>query len=262
MLVDHPALLFAALIVVFTGAYELGIWDTKIFPARRDQEQRNQVNTVQAALLALVGLMLGFTFAMALSRYDLRRQLVLDEANSIGTTGLRASLLPQKYEEDITHLLQEYVIARLDFYRAGDDQARIENAVQHAERLQQQLWSRAVAVAREQPNPITASFIQSLNETIDLASKRLDALENRIPKAVWLMLLFVGSIACFLTGILHRQARTLSVLALPIVLAAVLTMIADLDSPRGGLIRISQESMMRLKIEHLHNGPIAITPEK
>lgn len=252
---DHPVYLFLLLALCFSGVYQLGIWDTRVFSAARDQEKRSQVATIQAALLALVGLLLGFTFAMALSRFDLRRQLVIDEANSIGTTGLRASLLPEKYSDEVTHLLQEYVLVRLDFYRSGNDQARLDDAIQRAERLHQRLWSIAVAVAREQPNPITASFIQSLNETIDLASKRLDALKNRIPPVVWWILVFVGAVACFLTGSLHRHTKTLSVLALPMVLAAVLAMIGDLDSPRAGMIRISQESMERLKVEHLYNGP-------
>jgi len=124
--------------------------------------------------------------------------------------------------------------------------------------LQQQMWFDAVAAARERPNPITGSFIQSLNETIDLSAKRLEALENRIPAIVWWVLFLAAAVACFLTGRLYRRQRTFAVFALPLVLAAVLGLIADLDAPRTGLIRISQRSMIRLQAEHLYSGPLTI----
>ena len=257
-LLDNPVLLFVVLTIVFAAAYFLGVWDAQYFHAGPEQEQRAQVGTVQAALLGLLGLMLGFTFAMGLSHFDLRRQLVIDEANSIGTTGLRASLLPDQYRDDVVRLLREYVDARVAFYQSGTDPALLQASIDKSGNLQQQMWLDAVAAARERPNPITGSFIQSLNETIDLSAKRLEALENRIPAIVWWVLFLAAAVACFLTGRLYRRQRTFAVFALPLVLAAVLGLIADLDAPRTGLIRISQRSMIRLQAEHLYSGPLTI----
>ncbi len=254
-LLDHPVYLFMILAIVFAASFQLGSVEGRRYKIE-DPERRTQVSSVQTALLALVGLMLGFTFAMALSRFDLRRRLVVDEADSIGTIGLRASLLPDKYRTEIDSLLRDYVTARLNFFGAGNDPARVTDSIRRSHQLQQRLWADAESVARERPDPITASFIQSLNQTIDMCEKRLDALENRIPMEVWWMLVLVAIAGCFLTGSLHSQGLTPAVLALPVVLAAVLGLIADLDSPRSGLIRVSQRSLMRLHQQHLYQGPV------
>ncbi|HTR61741.1 MAG TPA: hypothetical protein VMH37_08560 [Candidatus Binataceae bacterium] len=259
-LLDHPVLLFVTLSIGFAAVHSLGVWDAQYFRSGPEPEQRAQVGTVQTALLGLLGLMLGFTFAMALSHFDLRRQLVIDEANSIGTTGLRASLLPDRYCDEMLRLLRAYVAARLEFYQAGTDTQRLEASIEKTGNLQQQMWSNAVAAAHERPDPITNSFVLSLNETIDLSAKRLEALENRIPPVVWWVLFLAAAVACFLTGRLYPRQRTFAVFALPLVLAAVLGLIADLDAPRTGLIRISQRSMMRLKAEHLYSDGVTGDP--
>jgi len=260
LLLDQPVPLFVILTIGFAGAYYLGVWDAQYFRSGPEPEQRAQVSTVQVALLGLLGLMLGFTFAMALSHFDLRRQLVVDEANSIGTTGLRASLLPEKYRDQTAHLVREYVTATIEFYDAGNDRARLNASIKKAGSLQDQMWSNAVAAARDRPDLITYAFIESLNATIDMSEKHLEALENRIPPVVWWVLFLAGAVACFLTGRLYRHQRTFAVFALPLVLAAVLGLIADLDAPRTGLIRTSERSMMRLKAEHLYSDPVAIEP--
>jgi hypothetical protein len=260
-LVDYPVLLFVLLTLSFAVAYEAGTIEARLF-RRVHEEVRGQISSIQTGLLALVGLMIGFTFAMALSRFDQRRQLVIDEANAIHTTRLRAALLPEPYHGDIDRLLHEYVAARLEFFNAGYDRQRIEKALGRADSVQHDLWSNTLAAARERPDPITATFVQALNQTIDLSEKRIDALEDRIPVTVWWTLLTVSAVACFLTGNMHQRRRTVAVLALPLVLAAVLGLIANLDAPRTGTIRISQRSMMRLKAEHLTVDPRVVNPDE
>jgi len=259
-LLDHPVPLFLALVVPLLLAAGLGIRWSLWLRERVDQETRSGLSTIHGAMLGLLGLMLGFTFAMALSRYDLRRQLVVEEADAIGTTWLRSALVPQPYRDSADKLLRAYVDARLEFYAAGLDPDRLRAALEKSAQLQMSLWREAISAARDQPTPITSIFIQSLNEMIDLDAKRIEALENRIPAAVWVVLTAVSLLASLITGSIYPRRMSAAVLILPIVLAAVMTLIADLDSSRGGLILISQQSMVRLQAELKEPLPVPPAP--
>lgn len=258
-LLDHPILLFLAVLVPLLLAAGLGIRWSIWLRENVDQETRSGLSTIYGALLGMLGLILGFTFAMALSRYDSRRQLVVDEANAIGTTWLRSAMVPQPYRDFTAKLLRAYVDARLEFYAAGLDEQRLRVALQESAQLQTSLWRAAISAARDQPTPITSLFVQSLNEMIDLDAKRLEALENRIPPSVWIVLTTISVLASLLTGSVYP--RRMSVVPLvPIVLAAVMTLIADLDSSRGGLILVSQRSMLRLQAELKEPPPVPPAP--
>lgn len=259
-LLDHPVPLFLALVVPLLLATGLGIRWSLWLREKADQETRSGLSTIHGAILGLLGLMLGFTFVMALSRYDLRRQLVVEEANAIGTTWLRSALVPQPARDSTGKLLQAYVDARLEFYAAGVNQNRLRAAMEKSVQLQMSLWRGAISAARNQSTPITALFIASLNEMIDLDAKRIEALENRIPLAVWLVLTMISLIVSLLAGSIYPQRMSVVVLLLPIVLAAVMTLIADLDSSRGGLILISQRSMVRLQAELKEPLPDPLAP--
>jgi hypothetical protein len=243
-LLDHPYQLFVVLAVLLPITGEMGIrWPKR----NTDEKQEAGLSTIYGGMLGLVGLLLGFTFAMALSRFEVRRQLVVDEANAIGTTWLRADTLPEPYCDAEKMQLYEYVEARLDFYAAGLDTVRVETALRRAAQLQDALWRQAVEAAEKQPTPITGLFIQSLNEMIDLQASRLDALENRIPSSVWVVLLTVSAAASAMNGALYPRRTSIAFLLVPLVLASVMALIADLDSSRRGLIRISQGSMLRIE---------------
>ena len=153
---------------------------------RAEHEKESPVGAAVAATLALLGFMLAFTFSIAGSRFDARRQAVLDEANAIGTTYLRAGLLPGDSGKNIRRLLREYVDSRLEAVRTGD----IEKGVSRAAELQRQLWAEAKPIARKHPESIQVGlFIQSLNQTIDLHSTRVVAgLYSRVPVMVWIAL--------------------------------------------------------------------------
>ena len=109
-----------------------------------DEARKGQIGTLQGAVLGLLALLLGFTFAMAVQRYDTRRDLVVQEANSIGTTFLRAAFLPEPRHTEVENLLRNYVDVRLEFYEAGNDATKIATTEQSSARIQQQLWSHAV----------------------------------------------------------------------------------------------------------------------
>lgn len=236
-------MIFFVAIAILALVYRTGGW----FGARRNQSESGNSSTVQGALLALLGLLLGFTFAMALSRYETRRNMVLNESNAIGTTFLRASFVPDPYRTDTQNALREYAAARLDFFRAGYDSHRMAVALDQASRLQVRLWFDAVAAVKAQPTVATSLFVQSLNEVIDLDAMRRDALEDRIPSAVWATLVVISILAAFLTGYFERRRFSPLNMMLPIAVAAVLGLIADLDAPRSGSIEVSQQQMLALQ---------------
>lgn len=241
------ALLLAGLVAAGQLACSLGL---SAAPRTGDPE-RGQLGALQAALLGLLGLLLGFTFSMTASRYDTRRLLVVDEANAIGTAYLRAGALEEPARAEVRHLLEAYVGARLDFYQAGDDAPRLAAASQLSERLQVRFWSRAMAAARTAPTAITLGLLlQALNDVIDLHSKRLMALENRVPDSILVLLVLLAMGALAMVGYssgLAGSRELAAQLLLAVLVAAVVFVIVDLDRPYRGLIQVGQGSMIALR---------------
>jgi hypothetical protein len=206
---------------------------------------------LEAASLGLLALLLGFTFSMALTRFDTRKQLVLDEANAIGTTYLRAQLLPDPARKEVSNLLRRYVDVRLDFYQAGVNQRKLQNVDDETEKLHKALWSYAMATGGRDPRAIpTGLFIQSLNEVIDLHAKRVTAMENHVPESIFVLLLIVATLSLGLVGYgagMGKDRNLLPTVISVILIASVILLIMDLDRPRRGLIKVSQQSMVRLQ---------------
>lgn len=246
----HVVLILAALLIAFA---EAGFRVGQRFQGSVDEPSRGQITTIEGAVLGLLGLLLGFTFAMTVSRYDLRKQLVLGEANAIGTTYLRAGFLPEPRAAEARDLLRRYVDVRIEFYRAGTDKARLEAALDRGKRLQTELWTRASAAARDDAHSIpTGLFIQALNETIDLDAKRVAALENHVPDTVWVLVLLVAALATLSLGYgsgLGGHRIGLPMFVTPLLITAVITIVVDMDRPRRGLIQVSQDSMIRLRAD-------------
>ena len=211
--------------------------------------------TVQGAVLGLLGLLLGFSFAMAVGRYDTRRALVVAEANSIGTTWLRADLLPAPHDKEVKSLLERYTRLRVDSRAALEDSAAMEPVRQEVAAIHNALWLHAVAAAKEAPSPLVASFITTLNETIDLDSSRLAALRNRVPGAVWLLLLAVAGCGAWASGYSSGTGglrSAFSELVFPVLIGIVITLTADIDRPSKGIIGISQRPLQDL-LEGMHH---------
>jgi hypothetical protein len=201
---------------------------------------------VQGAVLGLLGLLLGFSFAMSVGRYDARLALVNAEANSIGTTWLRADFLPSPQREEIRGLLVRYTRLRIQgFSMAGNDK---ELALQRKETwaIHNQLWASGASAANLNPTPLSAAFISSLNETIDLDATRVAALRNHVPGAVWLLLLVVSGCGAWASGYSSGTNGTRSLFnqfVFPLLIAVVITLTADIDRPTKGLIGLSQKPL-------------------
>ena len=244
-------LIFAIAIALFLFASEIGFRLGRRRQSESNEPARSQVNMLEAASLGLLALLLGFTFSMALTRYDTRRQLVLDEANAIGTTYLRAQLLPEPARKEISNLLRRYVDVRLEFYQAGISQRKLQKVDDDTEKLHGALWSYAIAAGGQDPRAIpTGLFIQSLNDVIDLHAKRVTALENHVPESIFILLLIVATLSLGLVGYgagMGRDRNLLPAVISIILIASVILLIMDLDRPRRGLIKVSQQSMVDLQ---------------
>jgi len=240
--------LFLATVAVVMFALEAGYRLGRHRSRRTEQEKESPVGAVVAATLGLLGFMLAFTFGIAGSRYDARRQAVLDEANAIGTTFLRAGLLPEGRGESIRNLLRSYVDARLDAARTGD----IESAVRRSSELHGQIWAKTEAIATKHPESILVGlFVQSLNETIDLHETRVVVgLYNRIPLILWGTLYFLAALTMIGVGYhagLTSKVRSPAILVLVLTFSAVMVLVADLDRPLEGMLRVSQQALVDLR---------------
>ena len=244
-LYENPVIFLIGVVALLFAAGCAGAW----FNSSRSSvlgETSESLKTIEGAVLGLLALLLGFSFAMSVNRYDLRKQLEVDEANAIGTTWLRAGALLEPARSTEQQLLREYVPVRLEFFSAGMDRAKIDQSLDAAGVLQKKMWAAGSAEAAVHRDPITALFLSSLNDSIDATEKRTAAFENRIPIAAWVLLLFMASAANALIGVgASRKARPLLVV-LPFVVGAAMMLIRNLDSSRAGFIRVHQGSMERV----------------
>lgn len=247
----NEVVLLATTAVIYLIVIEIGFNLGRRRGSGDDQATISHFGALQNALLGLLALLLGFTIAMSLTRFETRKDLVVAEANAIGTTYLRAQFLPEQQKREVSRLLNSYVAARLEFFKAGIDETRLEAANTEASKIKSRLWTAAVTSSQTANNPIMVSmFIQSLNDVIDVGEKRQVALENHVPETV-IGLLFLVSAAGLgfigygsgLTGTRHLRSTT----TFAILVALVLSVILDIDRPRRGLIQVSQASMVRLQ---------------
>jgi hypothetical protein len=206
------------------------------------------LTTLESAVLGLLALMIAFTFAMSLTRFEARRDAVLNEANAIGTTALRARLLPEPHRTEVLKLLREYVTIRLDVTRRAASRTELLAAVDQSNRLQEALWQQTKAIAVKDNGLVpTGLFIQTLNEMIDNQAKRLAALRNRVPNTVMVALFAVatiaGAFAGYASGLDERRTR-MPVYLMGLLIAGVILLIMDLDRPGTGFIDVSQQPMI------------------
>jgi len=189
------------------------------------------VGPVVAPILGLLAFMLAFTFGMAGSRFEARRQVVLTEANAIGTTYLRAGLLPEPMRTEVQGLLRQYVDTRLE----GTNQEKLTSALARSDELLKLLWLQGVAASEKERTPMTSLFLTSLNQVIEVSATRtMAAIRSRIPGTIWIALYTVAMIAMGTVGYSSRLTspkRSLVLSALVLVFSVVLVLIADLDRP-------------------------------
>ncbi len=244
-----PLVICLVLMGLLLVAEELGFRVKGRTRPSSDNIEKSDIALVLGAVLTLVALLLGFTYAMSQGRFETRRQLVVEEANAIGTTYLRAKTLPEPRSSQIQELLRQYAALRVELARLRDESPeKILEVDNRSKRLHTLLWSHATALARENPNPVTSIFLQTLNETIDLHSKRLAAFRNRVPFAIYVVLFVVSIITLWLVGYYFGRKHKAPILTTMVALlvVSVMWLIMDLDQPVRGAIRASQQSLIEL----------------
>ncbi len=219
-----------------------------------DDPEGSIVTTLQSALLALLGLLAAFTFSMANSRFELRKSLMVEEANDLGTTWLRASFLPEPLRSESRGLLRDYLDDRIQLYEnlqrdAGND--ALQRFLDSASAQQDRLWELAEQAARAQPDsPVLALYLDSLNATIDVHALRVAATRNHVPPmTVQLLFLMSFGAACSVghSAGLRGKRSFWSTAAFHALVALVIVTILDIDRPRRGSIRVEQVPLLELQ---------------
>jgi len=235
---------FIVILLIVLLSVEFGYRLGKYRRSHHEMEKEAPLGTMVGATLGLLAFILAFTFGLAASRFDNRRQLLLDEANAIGTTYLRAGMLPERGQQ-VRDLLRDYVAARLEAVQPG----KLAQEIRRSEDIQQKVWTEAETVGNHNPNSIIVGlFVQSLNQMIDLHAARMQAgLRSRIPSAIWLGLFAVAALSLAAMGYhagLSGTRRSLATLAVAVAFAVVIELIADLDRPQEGILKISQQALL------------------
>jgi len=243
--------------VITVGMVLVSIWIGTFLGQRRrrkpDHEAEALLGPIITATLGLLAFMLAFTFGISAELFQARRQLLLKEVNAIGTTYLRAELLPESQRSQIRKLLHEYVDTRANLARETSQKQLLllHEAISRCETMQDQMWSHVAALTKNgRGTVIDALFITSLNEMIDLHTSRLTVFRYHIPSPVWYTLYFITILSMATVGY-QAGLSGKSILKVGIVLAltfsAVVFLVADLDRVAEGRLRVSQQPMFDLQ---------------
>jgi hypothetical protein len=212
---------------------------------RLKDDEREDFSVVQAATLTLLGLIIGFSFSMAVGRYDQRKYYEEAEANAIGTEYFRAGLLPVEDAAAVRALLRKYLDLRILFYRTRDDPRQISG---NTARVQAEMWSAVQAPAMARPTPLSALAVSGMNDVLNSQGYSQAAWWNRIPITAWSLMILIAACSNLLVGYGARSAgaRSRLLFVLPLVVSIAFLLIADIESPRGGLIRVIPQNLESL----------------
>jgi hypothetical protein len=250
-LLRYPLLVLGLSLVVLWLSVRIGVALRK---RRRplDENEREDFGIIMAAILTLLGLIIGFSFSMAITRYDQRKNLEDTEANAIAAEYVRVDFLPAVDAARVRALLRDYLDQRILFYGTRDDRqlGQIDAATAQ---LETELWSAVQVPAAAQPTPVVALAVTGMVDVLNSKGHTQAAWWNRIPTAAW-VLMAVIAICCNLLigyGARRGEARTTLLLVLPFIVSISFCLIADIDSPRGGVVRVRAENLISLS-QSLH----------
>lgn len=210
------------------------------------------LTAINGMLLGLLGLLLAFTFSMASSRFDTRRELVIEEANDIGTVILRTDLYPDSMRQLLRRGLKEYVNERIAHYEAGMDLERAIIHYNNAGKISNQIWTAVASFAQtDNLTTRTPQMVPALNAMIDITTTRRAAGESTVPDPILYFLFILCLCSAFLLGYdnKHKKIDWIVVLGFGIMLSITVYMIIDLDRPRSGLINmdVPNQKMVELR---------------
>ena len=220
---------------------ELGRWLGASRRAPLTEGGSAGVRAVEAAVFALLGLLIAFAFQGAAARFDDRRALIVQEANNIGTAWLRIDLLPAGAQPEMRQLFRQYLDSRLATYRRGQDLATVRAELEHSVRLQGEIWKSALAAEKEVSQKVVVGFLPTLNAMFDIVTTRTMAVKVHPPAIVLFMLAFLALAAALFAG--HGMSGSkvrswIHIAGFAAVLSITVYVILDLEFPRLGMIRV------------------------
>ncbi len=240
-IIDNPFAVFAiALVTQWAAAFAGDMLRRRIRPLKKDE--REDFDTVLTASLTLLALIIGFSFSMAVSRYDQRKNYEEAEANAIGTEYLRADLLPVEETAKVRQFLKMYVDQRINFY-LGNDRASGEPSSDPV-KVQNELWSSVVHAAAAQPTPVLTLTVSGMNDVFNTRADTQAAWLNRIPTAAWTLMVLIAIFSNLLLGYRDRSSGSLALLVLPVIASIAFFLIADIDSPHLGVISVVPHNLI------------------
>jgi len=247
---DYPFLVLVVSLCMLWVSASIGVWLRK--RTQKPGEERHQdLEIILGATLTLLGLIIGFTFSMAVSRYDQRKNYEEQEANAIGTEYARADLFPPGDAGKVRALLKSYLEQRIIGYKVRD-RRRIQQTNAEIARLQGEMWTAVVAPATAQPTQVAALVVSGMNDVLNSQGYTQAAWWNRIPTAAWVLLILISVFCNLLIGYGAHGRSAFLLLILPIALSISLFLIADIDSPHGGVIRVKPQNLESLA-DSLHS---------
>jgi hypothetical protein len=244
-MLNRPVLLFLPMILLLWLSARVGVSLRNRRPLQ--DSQRDDFGVIQAATLTLLALIIGFSFSMATTRYDLRKTYEEAEANAIGTEWVRAGLLPPADAARVRIQLRRYTDLRIAFYRTRDEQ-ELQQINNETGNLQNEMWSAVQTPALSQPTPVMALVVSGMNDVLNSQGYTQAAWWNRIPASAWALLVLTAICCHVLVGYGARGDKIGAslLLALPVVIAISFLLIADIDAPRSGLIRVKPQNLVSL----------------
>lgn len=241
------AVIYVGVTLIMLGSTELGYQFGERVRTSQDKDAPTSLGPMVGGLLGLLAFVLAFTFSMAASMYDIRKQNVLLEANAIGTAYMRADLLETQSGNEVKGLLREYVDIRLRA-ASGED---LEGALLRSVEIQKLLWAQVSSAAVAAPSTNTSLMVQSTNDLIDMHEKRVTAaLRNRIPGSIWIALMAISILTMVTLGAqagLSGRRRLVAVIPLSLAFTVLVALVVDLDRPQKGLINVGQQAMVSLQ---------------
>jgi hypothetical protein len=241
---DHPLALFVLTLVSLWLAAQIGGFaGRKLRPLLSDE--RDDFSLVINASLTLLALIIGFTFSMAVSRYDQRKDYEEEEANAIGTEYVRLDFLPASDATKIRDLLSQYLDQRLLFYTTHDFR-KLAQVDRETAKLQSEMWSAVKSAAAANPTPPVTLAVWGMNDVLNRQGYTQAAWWKRIPVAAWALMVFIAICCSLLVGYSAHRKENLLFPILPFLIAVAFFLIAEIDSPRTGVIRVSPQNLISL----------------
>ena len=242
------AIIFFLVLFFNWAGFKFKKWQLEKYPGLVPED----LGSVEGSMLGAMALLLGFTFSIAISKFETRRQITVEEANDIGTALLRCDMYPDSVRNPLRADFKEYIETRIAYYAVGDDEEKIKQELVKAGGISDRIWKRVALQAQNRENiAITAQMVPAVNAMIDIVTTRDTSRISRVPRLVLFVLLALVLISSFVLGSDYNGKKRNKILIFCYALAMTLTLdlITELDRPREGLINLNaiEQKMIDLR---------------